>query len=129
MNTNLDPRELALIVAQRANDFNSTPYQIGAVLADRWGIFSWGWCHRGNRSWLRSVHAERHAVERANPGRIKGATLYVVGRRRNSGRQILARPCPDCQLLIRDRGIYQVVYSNPHLTGRIGWGSMTYPTH
>lgn len=117
MRTNGDPKELAFLVARRANDFQTSPYQLGAVLADKWGVFAWGWCHRGDRPYLRSVHAERHAIERANPSRLKRATLYVAGQRRNSGRVILAAPCLDCQVLIEEKAIPQVVFTNPNEVG------------
>lgn len=127
MNTRLDPRELAELVARRANDFASTPYQIGAVLADRHGVFSWGWCHRGNRSWLRSVHAERHAIERANPLRLRNATLYVAGRRRNSGRVVLARPCRDCwSLAINNWSVYNIHWTDPEQPQGWSWWRMNW---
>lgn len=118
MNTKKAARELAFAVAKRANDL-WLPYQMGAVLVDSQGVFSWGWNHRGDRPDYFSIHAERHAVNRANPKRVEGSTLYVAGSRRETGRVLIAKPCEDCQFLLTKRRVKTVWYSTPD-----GWKSL-----
>ena len=117
MNTNLDPRELALLVARRA-DFN---FQVGAVLADQRGVFSWGWAHWGDGH--HSVHAEVHAIRRANPRRVKRATLYVAAIRRGQERLVLAAPCAACRRAITAAGVHAVQYTSPQAVVS-GWEAL-----
>lgn len=118
MNTRQDPRELAHYLARRVRDYHSCRYQIGAVLEDRAGkIFSWGWSHKDN---LRpSIHAEHHALLRANKVRVRGAVMYIAGLRRYTERIILARPCLHCLARIVAFDVSKVVYSIP-----LGWESI-----
>lgn len=87
--------------------------QVAAVLHDRHGIFSWGWNHcvvdgaKGS-----GMHAEAHAIRRANPKRLRGATLTVAGRRRKSGNWVYARPCTESCLEFAKRvGIQRIQYT------------------
>lgn len=86
MNTHRDPRELAIDLLDRSR----TNVQVTAVLSDSHGIFSWGWNHTDGK---RGVHAEEHAIERANKKRLTGAKLTVTGRRKRSKNFVCARPC------------------------------------
>lgn len=108
-----DPRELALIVALRANDFKTNPYQMGAVLVDNHGIYGWGWCHRGNEAYRRSVHAEIHALRRSNPARWWRSSIFVAGLRRNSKRLLLSRPCDDCRTALLKAELRSMWYHTP----------------
>lgn len=79
---------------------------MAAVLSDRHGIFSWGWNGKGAGL---GRHAEEHVLLRANPRRVRGATLTLAGRRTRSGNWVYAYPCSgarhNCLALIRKRGV------------------------
>lgn len=73
--------------------------QVGAAIADARGIFSWGWNSAGPDGF--GLHAEGHAIFRANRRRLRGATICVASRWRSSGKLTPAKPCADCERLIR----------------------------
>ncbi len=85
---------------------------MAAVISDNYGIFSWGWNHPGPKS--EGIHAEQHALIRANRKRLKGARLTVAGLRKKSGNKVLSRPCDDedwsCLALARKAGIHAIEY-------------------
>jgi len=62
--------------------------QVAAVLADRHGIFGWGWNSSGWDGY--GLHAEAHALQRANRKRLAQATMWVVARRKRSGNPVTA---------------------------------------
>jgi pyrimidine deaminase RibD-like protein len=87
MNTRVLPRDLALDLLDRS----VCRAQVAAVLSDKRGIFAWGWNHVASDG--DGMHAEEHAVSRANKCRLTGAKLTVAGKYRKSGGIVLARPC------------------------------------
>lgn len=100
----MDPRELAVDLLTRS----TCKVQVAAVLADHAGIFSWGW----NSSWDGyGMHAEPHAITRANKRRLKGATIYVAARRKRNNKTVSAKPCDPCALWVRKWGL-AVEYRN-----------------
>ncbi len=88
--------------------------QVAAVLVDRRGILAWGWNHCGDGY---RMHAKVHALRRANPRRLRGATLVVFGLRKKNGHPVLSRPCEDCEAMILRAGIRRVEYH----TRNSGW--------
>lgn len=90
MNTNLNPQELVVQLLKRS----TCSVQVAACLADKQGVFSWGWNSSGPDGM--GEHAEAMCLRRANPKRIPLATLYVAARRKKSGRSVVARPCKAC---------------------------------
>ncbi|QPB09863.1 dCMP deaminase [Streptomyces phage Sentinel] len=114
---------MADVVATRAD---CTRAQVGAVILGRThrvlavgynglpagiaGCASAGNCPRGKLSTdecardsdysnCAATHAERNAIEHADPYELAGATLYVT-----------RKPCPACQTLIEASGIKTTVY-------------------
>lgn len=85
-----DPRELAVAILERS----ICNVKVGAVLADKQGIFAWGWNHMGTSGY--GVHAEAHCLSRANKARLRDAVMYVAGARSRNGKAVPAQPCPDC---------------------------------
>ena len=78
--------------------------KVGAVLVDRNGrIFAWGWNHAGNGD---GMCAERHALQRANPIRVTGASIYVRGW--NGRRDTVSMPCSVCGNALARAGIAYV---------------------
>ncbi|MCD2462476.1 deaminase [Streptomyces sp. MBT42] len=118
--------EWALTIAQAvATRADCTRAQVGAVLLSRThrvlsvgynglpaglpGCASAGNCPRGQLSTeecarntdyfnCAATHAERNAIEHADPLQLAGATLYVT-----------RKPCPACTTLIDSAGIERVV--------------------
>lgn len=89
MNTKLKPESLILKLLDRS----TCKVQVAAIIADSHGIYSWGWNSSGNGY---GIHAEIHAIKRANPKRLPQSTLYVIGRRLKSGNYVDCKPCENC---------------------------------
>ena len=92
-----DPTDVVLGLLDRS----ICSIQVAACLVDKWGIYSWAWNHAGDGL---GCHAERFVLRRANPKRLSTSTLYVAARRLRNGKTVTARPCLDCQRLIRRVG-------------------------
>ena len=115
MNRNRIPEELAKDLAGRS----PADYQHGAVIFDHKGIFAWGWNHQSDDKVHGdfSVHAERHAIFRAQRSRnlrqrLIGATMVVYGQKKSNGHVLCSLPCLSCIKAIRDSGIVKVRYSS-----------------
>lgn len=94
-----DPRRLAEDLLSRSE----CAVQVAAVLADKDGIFSWGWNHMGTSGF--GKHAEAHALERANKKRLWNSTIYVAAIRAKSKNPVLSKPCPECDYLLETYNI------------------------
>lgn len=87
---------------------------MAAVLSDAHGIFAWGWNHPGPEGF--GTHAEEHAINRANPRRLRGATVTVAGFRHGAHlsrtrRYVYARPCAErCWDLLLKLGVTRVQF-------------------
>lgn len=59
-----------------------------------------------------AVHAEQNAIINADPERMRGATIYIVG---SDGNDIASsKPCLLCRRMIRNAMIKGVVYLEPN---------------
>lgn len=95
-----DPRELALDLIDRS----ICTIQVGACIADNWGVYSWGWNSMGSDGLGQC--AETHAIKRANKARFNStSTIYVASRRRRNGKVVPAKPCADCAYIIGKWGL------------------------
>ena len=94
-----DPRELVVALLKRS----VCHVQVAAVLADRYGIHSWGTNHIGFDGF--GQHAEAECLRRANRRRLGGSTLYVAATRRRNGKVVSARPCESCEAIVRKVGM------------------------
>lgn len=101
-----DPRTLALDLLSRSDCM----VQVAAVIADKTGLLSWGWNSSGPDGF--GLHAEAHAILRANKKRLAGSKIFVASRRKKSGNLLLSKPCPDCTRLLRAAGISAAIYIN-----------------
>lgn len=97
-----DPRDLVIDLIPRS----ICQIRVAAVIADKWGISSWGW--NGVSSGY-GEHAEAAAIRRSNRKRLKGSTIYVAGEWRDRERAVKSKPCEACQALIDKWGL-KVVY-------------------
>lgn len=102
MNLNKAPQQIAEDISDRSN----CRVKVGACLVDsKHRIFAVGWNHMGDGL---GCCAERHAISRANPKRLKGASIFVWGKHRKTNNPIPAKPCPACEGLIIYYGIKTV---------------------
>ena len=97
------PQQLAEDILHRSN----CAVMVGAVIADRHGIFSWGWNHCGDGH---GQHAEEYAINRANHKRLRGASIYVAGERKRSKRIVGTFPCVNCGERIVSVGIKRIYW-------------------
>lgn len=74
--------------------------KVAAVISDSHGIFAWGWNNIGFDGF--GMHAEAHAIHRANRARLRNAVITVAGRR---GKWLNSKPCEACQALIDKWGL------------------------
>ena len=103
MNTSREPWAMARDLWFRSR----CRVKVGAVLTDRKGrAFAWGWNHAGPDG--RGLCAERHAISRANPARLQGATIYIRGFNRVN--ESVSRPCPACTEALTRAGVAQAVF-------------------
>ena len=105
-----DPRKLAIDLLPRS----TCSVQVAAVIADKHGIFSWGWNSVGDGF---GEHAEAAAIRRANKERLSYASIYVVSRRMRNGKFVLSKPCEGCQAKIKSWDLFDVYY----MTGSGRW--------
>ena len=103
MQTNIDPWQLSLTLIKRS----ACRVKVGAVLTDRYGrVFAWGWNHAGSDGL--GLCAERHALTRANPKRLAGATIHV--RKHNGRQEARSQPCALCRDALTRAGVEVVHY-------------------
>lgn len=93
----------AFLLAEDILGRSKCSVQVGAAIEDRHGIISWGWNFDGFDG--HGMHAEAHAVRRANKERLRGATIYVASTRRRNCKVVTSKPCEDCQRLIDKLGL------------------------
>lgn len=98
-----DPRQLALDLLGRS----ICSVQVAAVLADKHGIFGWGWNSVGGGF---GEHAEAAAIRRSSRNRMAGATLYVASQRHRNSRPVLSMPCDECNRRIVKADLARVFY-------------------
>lgn len=98
-----DPRKLAVDLLPRS----ICSVQVAAVIADKGGIFSWGWNSVGSGF---GEHAEAAAIRRANKKRLHGSMIYVASIRARNDKPVMSMPCPDCAQRIQAAGISTVFY-------------------
>ena len=105
MNTKKTARELAIDICERSR----CRVRVGAVLSDSHGIFAWGWnyslCDGKDGT---GMHAEVHAILRANRKRLRGARITVFGKRRKNF--VCSKPCEQCSVFIEKYKIGIVEY-------------------
>ena len=62
----------------------------------------------------KTLHAELNAVIKAKKQNIRGASIFTI-RTTHSGKLGMAKPCPTCESILRDRGINHVLFTNSKL--------------
>lgn len=81
---------------------------MAAVITDKNDkIFAWGWNSSGDGS---GMHAEQHAIERANRKRLAGSKITVAGIRSINQKLVYSRPCIKCLAKIFSSGIRYIEF-------------------
>lgn len=104
MNTRCDPKQLVVRLLQRS----SCNVSVACVIADNYGIHSWGFNNPGQGF---GEHAEAMAIRRANRKRLKRSTLFTAAVRRKNNRTVTAQPCEKCARIVK---VQKVVYRDKH---------------
>ena len=89
-----DPRDLTVNLLSRS----TCAIKTAAVVADKHGIFGWGWNSMGPTGL--GIHAEAHCIQRSNKSRLDGATIYIAAERTRNNKAVSCPPCVDCHELI-----------------------------
>ena len=106
MTTRCDPWR----VAEKLMERSRCRVKMAAVLIDRRGaVFAWGWNSAGPDGL--GLCAERHALGRANPGRLAGAAIAVRGRHART--ESASTPCPVCLKALAKAGVAAVIHRGP----------------
>jgi deoxycytidylate deaminase len=87
-------------------------FQVGALI-HKDGEISTGWAHMSDlqlQNYI-SIHAEMHALWRANPKSLEGADCYLVTLSAKSKNKTNSKPCESCMAHLYDAGIRKVYYS------------------
>ena len=87
-------------------------FQVGALI-HKDGEISTGWAHMSDLKLQKyiSIHAEMHALWRANPKALDGADCYIVTLSAKSKNRTSGKPCETCMAHLYDAGIRKVYYS------------------
>ncbi|MCY4508608.1 MAG: hypothetical protein OXG35_16875 [Acidobacteria bacterium] len=106
MNTRLD----AWRIAGKLRERSRCRVKVGAVITDaRGAVFAWGWNHPGPDGL--GLCAERHALLRANPRRLIGATVHIRGF--NGANESGSTPCRVCHHALTRAGVRRIEYTDP----------------
>ena len=82
--------------------------KVAAILRCEDKVVAVGWNHIGFDGL--GMHAEADCLRRVNLRRLQASTLYVAAERKRNGRAVKARPCPDCERLIRGLAVGRVLW-------------------
>jgi len=96
---------------------NATSFKLGAVIAKGKRVIGIGFnnvrkTHPSSNTPYQKIHAEFAAILNANGANLQGSTIYVY-REGKKGKQLISKPCPNCQKLILAAGIKYVIYTSP----------------
>ena len=87
-------------------------FQVGALI-HKDGEISTGWAHMSDlqlQNYI-SIHAEIHALWRANPKFLDGSDCYLVTIYAKSKNKTNSKPCETCMAHLYDAGIRKVYYT------------------
>lgn len=91
-------------------------YRLGAALMKRNQLVSRGRnlfkkSHTKSRTIYNGIHAEFDCLNGVNPEKARNCSLFVA-RVTNAGVISMARPCSDCQELLKEYGVRVFYYTN-----------------
>jgi deoxycytidylate deaminase len=106
-----------LQLAQTAALHSNFNIKVGSVIVQRGTPIAIGfnkikshprWCNVGKFS--QTIHAEISALMTVAKRDLSGSTIFVYRAHKN-GTPALARPCANCQAILKEYGIKRMVYS------------------
>lgn len=105
-----------LAIAAAESNVHYPKWRLGAVLVKGGSLLSTGRSRKTNDpSQIQdglgcSIHAEQAALKAARKSNVSGSVMYVarIGR---DGDIKLAKPCSECEALLRKAGVKKVVYT------------------
>lgn len=102
---------IASHISVRGSDIRR--YRVGAVGIRRDGTVVYAW-NGSVEVPTPCMHAEARLVKKLD----WGSTVYVARTRKDNGKMAMAKPCKDCERVLRQRGIKRVEYTiNEHEYG------------
>lgn len=114
MNEDGEPYPSFFRLAKRVSKLSDYKIQMGAVITKNSTVISIG--HNKLKynkllcNPLKKLHAEMVAVKLAGRGNLTGCTIYVY-REGHNGIPRIAKPCEDCERLLRKMKIKKIIYS------------------
>lgn len=108
-NSVLDFLAVAETIAERST---LKRFNVGAMIVKD-GDISTGWAHMSDLQLQKyiSIHAEMHALWRANPKSLDGADCFLVTLSAKSKNRTNSKPCESCMAHLYDAGIRKVYYT------------------
>jgi deoxycytidylate deaminase len=108
-NSVLDFLAVAETIAERST---LKRFNVGAMIVKD-GDISTGWAHMSDLQLQKyiSIHAEMHALWRANPKSLDGADCFLVTLSAKSRNRTNSKPCESCMAHLYDAGIRKVYYT------------------
>jgi deoxycytidylate deaminase len=103
-------------IAEKISKRSDFKYKLGAVLLDKSRIISVGYNKNKSHTVARkyfchgTIHAEIDAVLKSPRKNLEGTTIFVFRRDRN-GAMALAKPCPQCAMVLQEYGVKFAVWS------------------
>lgn len=103
-------------ILRKLKSFSTHPqHKVSAIVVRGNRIFSTGFnkiqSHPRSNSYDNMLHAEVSALIGLDYKTTKGATIYVF-REKKTGELGISKPCPNCEVAIRNAGIKKVIYSS-----------------
>lgn len=107
--------EHAIAMARRSPFWR---FKTGAVIVNSDRLVSVGWSHPCAARWREyySMHAEIHAIIRADPRMLVGSEIYIATLTRHDN-TTNAKPCEPCENWLRHVGLERIWYTAPFGTG------------
>lgn len=107
-------KKKAMRLAAKLSEHSCHKYQVGAVIIMGNKILGLGFnqvkTHTKSTHSFKTLHAETAALIDAGLGDTRGAVCYVY-RRLKDGTGAMAKPCPSCSNMLKERGIKRVYYT------------------
>ena len=104
------------LAAEAASESDCPNYKIGAVLMKGNKLIARGnnifkKSHTQSKTIYNGIHAEFNCLYNVDLRKCRSCSLFVA-RVTNAGALSMARPCPDCLDLLRERGIRVFYYTD-----------------
>jgi len=114
----MDANRVMTIAQKHMHKCQHRQHNVVCVIVKKGKIMSMGYNDLRSHPLMgtqKKVHAEVRAVVKAGRKDLTGATAFVI--RCNKNNKIgMAKPCPICEKVLRDRGVNHVFFTNSNLS-------------